>query len=65
MVLAVVELRKIVTPPNSFVIEVMPDVSALTISKTPSLVTAPRMLAVWVASPSCRVEQPQIVVPPL
>ena len=68
MLLAEVALKKVVIAgPNepSLLIEVMPVVLALTMSKLPKLVTAPMMLPVWVASPSCNVEQSQIVVPPV
>src|ERR1700689_3514245 len=48
----------------SLVIEVMPAVLALMMSKRPSLVTAPMMLPVWANDPSCNVPQEQIVGPP-
>jgi hypothetical protein len=57
-----VPLKNVVRP--ELRIEVIADVLALTISNTPALVTAPTMLAVCVASPSCSAPQLQMVVPP-
>ncbi|MFK4490940.1 hypothetical protein ABIA45_006018 [Bradyrhizobium sp. USDA 336] len=62
--LAELALRNSVVPEKAFRSEVTPDVSALTTLKRPSLVTAPTMLAVCVASPSCRDPQLQMNVPP-
>ena len=68
--LADVPSKKVVRPEKkpplkSLRIEVMPLVLALTMSNVPKLVTAPTMLAAWVASPSCSAPQSQMVVPPL
>src|SRR6478735_1374017 len=63
--LAEVALRNIVVPEIAFRSDVIPDVSALTILKRPSLLTAPMMLAVWVASPSCSAAHEQMKVSPV
>src|SRR6266480_7526591 len=65
MVAALVALRKVVVPPNPLVIDVMPEVSALTMSKKPLLTTAPTMLACVASVPSCSVAQEQMKVPPV
>src|ERR1700722_16010079 len=59
---AEVEFEKPTSPPL-LLIEVIPAVLALTILKSPSLTTAPTILAVWVASPSCSDAQEQMKVP--
>lgn len=51
--------------PPSVVIEVMPEVLPLTTVKSPSLVMAPTILPVWVASPTCSAPPEEILVPPL
>ena len=61
---ALVVPKNAVEPP-SFVIEVTPDMLALTITNWPSLVMSPMIEAMWLASPSCSVAQEQMVVPPL
>ena len=62
---ASVDLRNVRDAPDWLVTVVMPDVLALTMSKTPSLVTAPTMLPRLPDVPSCSVAQAQIVVPPV
>src|SRR6266702_6097099 len=59
---ALVALKKAVVP--LLMIEVIPVVSALTMLNTALLTTAPTILPVLLASPSCKMP-PEIVVPPV